>query len=88
MGKAVLGASADERFRAYDADSGALLWSHPLPYSGLATPMAYAAKGPTGRWRSYVVIAAGGDRRLGAFGRGGGDYLLAFALPETANPDN
>ena len=83
-----LGASADERFRAYDADSGALLWSHPLPYSGLATPMAYAAKGPTGRWRSYVVIAAGGDSRLGAFGRGGGDYLLAFALPETANPDN
>ncbi|MBL6716825.1 MAG: PQQ-binding-like beta-propeller repeat protein [Pseudomonadales bacterium] len=83
-----LGASADERFRAYDAGSGALLWSHPLPYSGLATPMAYAAKGADGRWRSYVVIAAGGDSRLGAFGRGGGDYLLAFALPPTATPDH
>ena len=76
-----LGASADERFRAYDARSGALLWEHPLPYSGLATPMAYAVQNEAGAWQSFVVIAAGGDTRLGAFGRGGGDFLVAFALP-------
>ena len=76
-----LGASADERFRAYDADSGALLWEHSLPYSGLATPMAYAVQDQGGHWQSFVVIAAGGDTRLGAFGRGGGDFLVAFSLP-------
>jgi quinoprotein glucose dehydrogenase len=76
-----LGASADERFRAYDAESGALLWEHALPYSGLATPMAYAVQRPNGDWQSFVVIAAGGDARLGAFGGGGGDFLVAFALP-------
>lgn len=78
-----LGASADERFRAYDAESGALLWEHALPYSGLATPMAYAVQRPSGDWQSFVVIAAGGDARLGAFGGGGGDFLVAFALPAT-----
>jgi glucose dehydrogenase len=43
--------------------------------------MAYAVQNPLGAWQSFVVIAAGGDRRLGAFGRGGGDFLVAFALP-------
>jgi glucose dehydrogenase len=43
--------------------------------------MAYAVQRPNGDWQSFVVIAAGGDARLGAFGGGGGDFLVAFALP-------
>ena len=36
--------------------------------------MAYAVQNEAGAWQSFVVIAAGGDTRLGAFGRGGGDF--------------
>jgi quinoprotein glucose dehydrogenase len=67
-----IGASADETFRAFDKDTGRILWSAPLPFSGNATPSTYLVAG-----RQYVVISAGG----GKSGRPAGGHLVAFALP-------
>ncbi len=66
-----IGATVEKSFRAYDVETGALLWQAALPAGARATPMTYRAGG-----RQYVVIAAGGGGGFGA-----GDYLLAFALP-------
>src|SRR5438874_13642792 len=64
----------DERFRAFDAESGRLLWSDRLEASGHATPMTY--RGSDGR--QYVVIAAGGG---GYLSRTVSDVVAAYALP-------
>jgi quinoprotein glucose dehydrogenase len=71
-GLVFVGASLDDRFRAFDIDSGGLLWETTLPAGGQATPMTYSVGG-----RQFVVIAAGGYK--GDSTRG--DYVLAFALP-------
>ena len=68
-----IGATADERFRAFDTDSGGIVWETRLPAGGYATPATYAIRG-----RQYVVIAAGG----GKMGTPPGDAYVAFALPE------
>ena len=68
-----IGASADETIRAFDKETGAILWQAPLPFSGNATPSTYTANG-----RQYVVISAGG----GKSGRPSGGSIVAFALPE------
>ena len=66
----------DRKFRAFDKDTGKLLWETTLINSGNATPATYEANG-----RQYVVIAAfGGKGRNGATGSG----YVAFALPEKA----
>jgi quinoprotein glucose dehydrogenase len=62
----------DDRFRAFDTETGKLLWEVKLPAGGQATPMTYSLNG-----RQYVVIAAGGYK--GDSTRG--DYLVAYALP-------
>jgi quinoprotein glucose dehydrogenase len=71
-GLVFVGASLDDRFRAFDTDTGKLLWEVKLPAGGQATPMTYSIGG-----RQYVVIAAGGYK--GDSTRG--DYLVAYALP-------
>jgi quinoprotein glucose dehydrogenase len=71
-GLVFIGASLDDRFRAFDTDTGKLLWDVKLPAGGQATPMTYSIGG-----RQYVVIAAGGYK--GDSTRG--DYLVAYALP-------
>ena len=68
-----IGATADQRFRAFDTDSGKIVWETRLPAAGYATPAIYAV-----RDRQYVVIAAGG----GKMGTPSGDTYVAFALPE------
>ncbi len=68
-----IGASADETFRAFDKNTGAILWQAALPFGGNATPSTYMIKG-----RQYIVISAGG----GKSGRPAGGSLVAFALPE------
>jgi len=74
-GLVFIGATMDHRFRAFDAKTGAELWSTDLPASAHATPITY--RGPkTGK--QYVVIAAGGG---GFFEGPGADDLIAFALP-------
>jgi quinoprotein glucose dehydrogenase len=67
------GSSTDHTLRAYDAETGVVLWEHRLPYTGNATPMSYRL-GPDGR--QYVVIAAGGHAWSEP-----GDAMMAFALP-------
>lgn len=68
-----IAATQDERFRAFNKDTGDLLWETQLPAGGYATPATYAVSG-----KQYVVIAAGG----GKMGTKSGDAYLAFALPE------
>jgi quinoprotein glucose dehydrogenase len=66
-------ATRDDHLRAFDLNTGSLLWEHALPASAQATPMTYIYKG-----KQYVVIAAGGH---GKFMTKMGDYLISFALP-------
>jgi quinoprotein glucose dehydrogenase len=64
----------DRKFRAFDKDTGKLLWETVLPSSGVATPSTYQVNG-----RQYVVIAAtGGKSKTG----GTAAVYVAFALPE------
>lgn len=65
--------AADERIRAFDADTGAKLWEHPLPFGGFAPPTVYELEG-----KQYVVIAATGGGKLGTKK---GDAYIAFSLP-------
>jgi quinoprotein glucose dehydrogenase len=71
-GLVFIAATIDGMFRAFDVESGELLWQDPLPAGGQATPMTYAVDG-----RQFVVIAAGGHSRLGT---PRGDFVIAYAL--------
>jgi quinoprotein glucose dehydrogenase len=73
-GLVFIAASFDDRFRAFDTDTGKMLWEVKLPAGGQATPMTYSVGG-----RQYLVIAAGGYK--GDSTRG--DYLVAYALPRS-----
>jgi quinoprotein glucose dehydrogenase len=68
-----IGATADETFRAFDKQTGKVLWQAELPFGGNASPSTYMVGG-----RQYVVISAGG----GKSGRRRGGMLVAFALPD------
>ncbi len=69
-----IGATADETFRAFNKQTGELVWKAALPFGGNASPSTYMVGG-----RQYVVISAGG----GKSGRKRGGMLVAFALPES-----
>ena len=58
-GVTFIAASADDRFRAFDTDTGKILWETELPAPGHATPMTYVWKGV-----QYVVISAGGHAKV------------------------
>jgi quinoprotein glucose dehydrogenase len=73
-GLVFIGGSADEMFRAFDADTGEVLWEYKLSAGGYAVPSVYQVDG-----KQYVVIAAGGGNRLGT---PTGDAFYAFALPD------
>lgn len=68
-------ATFDNFFRAFDVETGKLLWQYELPASGNATPMSYFVNG-----KQYIVIAAGGHGKM-PFAKLG-DALMAFALTE------
>ncbi len=68
-----IGATKDEKFRAFDEATGKLLWETSLPAGGYATPATYEVGG-----KQYVVIACGG----GKMGTKSGDAYVAFALPD------
>ena len=69
-----IGATMDERFRAFDVATGEQLWETETPTASMATPMTYEAGG-----RQFVVIASGGH--MWQYGFKIGDQLLAYALP-------
>lgn len=62
----------DERIRAFDKDTGEILWEHELPWGGYAPPAVYEVNG-----REYLVIAATGGGKLGGEM---GDAYVAFTL--------
>ena len=73
-GVVFMGASYDERFRAYDVDTGEKLWEISTPYSANATPMTYERDG-----KQFVVVSAGGHAWSPL---PQGDYIVAYALPD------
>lgn len=75
-GLVFIGGTKDEQFRAFDSSTGDILWQHPLPAGGYATPCTYAVDG-----RQFVCIAAGG---AGKNGTRAGDAFVCFALPVTS----
>jgi quinoprotein glucose dehydrogenase len=72
-GLVFIAASLDDRLRAFETQTGKLLWEVKLPAGGQATPMTYGFAG-----RQYVVIAAGGYKEDSTRG----DYLVAYTLPD------
>ncbi|WP_274603591.1 membrane-bound PQQ-dependent dehydrogenase, glucose/quinate/shikimate family [Rhizobium sp. CFBP 8762] len=69
----------DYYIRALDVRTGRELWKGRLPVGGETTPMTYISP-KTGR--QYVVISAGGNRSTSIRG----DYIIAFALPQSTQP--
>ena len=73
-GLVFIAGTKDERIHAFDKQTGKLLWEHPLPAGGYATPATYQVNG-----RQYVVIAAGGAGKLQTRA---GDAFVAFCLAD------
>lgn len=67
-----IAATKDERIRAFDKETGDLLWEAKLPASGHATPAVYEKGG-----KQFLVIACGGGK-----GTKSGDSYVAFSLPD------
>lgn len=63
----------EDNLRAFDVDTGELLWESALSAGAQASPMTYRYQG-----RQYVVICAGGH---GKNGTRMGDSVVAYALP-------
>ena len=72
-GLVFIAATKDSKIRAFDKDSGKVLWEAELPAPGYATPAVYEVRG-----KQFLVIACGG----GKIGSISGDQYVAFALPE------
>ncbi|MGD9663668.1 MAG: membrane-bound PQQ-dependent dehydrogenase, glucose/quinate/shikimate family [Novosphingobium sp.] len=74
-GLTFIASTPDKRIRAYDSNTGKLLWRADLPANGNANPMTYVGRDG----RQYVVIAAGGS---GALATNEKNIMVAFALPK------
>ena len=61
-----------EKFRAFDKETGKVLWETTLPAGGYAAPSTYTANG-----KQYIIIAAAGGGKLATKP---GDYYVAFSL--------
>jgi quinoprotein glucose dehydrogenase len=69
-----IGATADNRFRAFRLSDGKQLWETKLPTGSFAHPMTYAING-----KQYVVIISGGHPFVD---QDPGDWVTAFVLAE------
>jgi quinoprotein glucose dehydrogenase len=67
-----IAATKDEKFRAFNKKTGALLWETKLPAAAFATPSTYQING-----KQYIVLACGGTK----LGTRKGNQYVAFALP-------
>jgi glucose dehydrogenase len=70
-GVVFIGATADNRFRAFDAKTGKELWVTKLDYSATAVPITYQGKNK----KQYVAIMAANG------GHGADQALMVYALP-------
>src|SRR5690606_19813532 len=52
-----IAATKDEKIRAFDKDTGEILWEAKLPAAGHATPAVYEIEG-----KQFLVIACGGGK--------------------------
>ncbi|MDA0195229.1 MAG: PQQ-binding-like beta-propeller repeat protein [Bacteroidetes bacterium] len=73
-GLVFIGATRDEKIRAFDKETGRQVWEYKLPAGGYATPTTFEIKG-----RQFLVIAAGGGGKVGS---PSGDSYIAFVLPD------
>lgn len=71
-GLVFIAATKDAKIRAFDKETGKLLWEAQLPAAGHATPAVYERNG-----KQFLVIACGGGK-----GTKSGDAYVAFALPD------
>lgn len=70
-GVVFIGATSDDRFRAFDSKTGKELWETKLDYAATAVPITFQGKSG----KQYVaVVAAGG-------GKGTGQGLIVYSLP-------
>jgi quinoprotein glucose dehydrogenase len=60
----------DRKLRAFDKDTGKLLWETVLPGMGSSTPCTYMRDG-----KQYIALSVGGDQQHPA------GTIMAFALP-------
>ena len=71
----------DGQLRAFDGDTGALLWSHRLAAAGSAPPLSYSIDG-----RQYIAVVGSGGRFHNF--REKASMLYVFALPEADEIDD
>ena len=70
-GLVFIGATNDNRFRAFDSKTGKELWSTKLEYTATAVPITYQGK----NGKQYVAIMAASG------GQGSDQALMVYALP-------
>lgn len=72
-GLVFIGAALDNFLRAFDTETGELVWETRLPAGLQAAPLSYEVDG-----RQYIVAAVGGHERMDTKL---GDHVIAWALP-------
>lgn len=72
-GLVFIAATRDGLLRAFDKETGKLLWQYSLPAPAFATPAIYTLNG-----KQFLVIACGG----GKLNTKSGDAYVAFTLPD------
>jgi quinoprotein glucose dehydrogenase len=70
-GLVFIASTYDEKFRAFDADSGEIVWEYTLPAAGYANPCTYEVNG-----KQYITIACGGGKGFSK----SGDEFVTFSL--------
>jgi quinoprotein glucose dehydrogenase len=75
-------AASDGKLRAYDEETGKVLWTVTLPAASEGIPAMYEVNG-----RQYLVVSASSNTNSGGRGRAGGTTVtpkgyIAFSLPE------
>ena len=71
-GLVFIAGTKDSKIRAFNKNTGKVVWETKLPTAAFATPATYSVNG-----KQYVVIACGGGRGT----HPSGDEYVAFALP-------
>lgn len=72
-GVTIIGATLDNFMRAFDTQSGEMLWEERVPAGPQGAPLTYELDG-----KQYVVAVVGGHARLGTTL---GDSVIAWTLP-------
>jgi len=75
-GGLVFAGDFDCSFRAFDAQSGKVLWEIPLSGPVERYPISYAADD-----RQYVAVSSGSPSDFWVIGHSGSPTIVVFALP-------